>query len=142
MAFLFARHLIEVVDRCQDEGSDRGAVDHGPFQEGERLGTELCGHVDGALLFSLRADDPLPGMVELMGLPAVFGGRPVIGSGHGSHGYTYVDADNRGGAREAVRYLVSQGRRHIGTITGPLNQAPRSTVSTATAMCSWTARPS
>ncbi|MEV0523506.1 LacI family DNA-binding transcriptional regulator [Streptomyces sp. NPDC050439] len=81
------------------------------------------GHVDGALLFSLRADDPLPDMVEQMGLPAVFGGRPVLGSGHRSDVYTYVDADNRGGAREAVRHLVSLGRRRIATITGPLNQA-------------------
>ncbi|MFF0291249.1 LacI family DNA-binding transcriptional regulator [Streptomyces sp. NPDC005262] len=81
------------------------------------------GHVDGALLFSLRADDPLPDMVEQMGLPAVFGGRPVLGSGHRSDVYTYVDADNRGGAREAVRHLVSLGRQRIATITGPLNQA-------------------
>ncbi|MFB6851100.1 LacI family DNA-binding transcriptional regulator [Streptomyces sp. NPDC056341] len=87
-----------------------------------RVGNFLGGgHVDGALLFSLRTDDPLPAMVEHMGLPAVFGGRPAIGSGHRSH--TYVDADNRGGAREAVRHLVSLGRRRIGTITGPLNQA-------------------
>lgn len=89
-----------------------------------RVGNFLGGgHVDGALLFSLRADDPLPGMVEHMGLPAVFGGRPVLGSGHRSEVYTYVDADNRGGAREAVRHLVSLGRRHIATIAGPLNQA-------------------
>ncbi|MPY31816.1 LacI family transcriptional regulator [Streptomyces adustus] len=81
------------------------------------------GHVDGALLFSLLADDPLPDMVEQMGLPAVFGGRPLLGSGHRSDVYTYVDADNRGGAREAVRYLVSLGRRRIATITGPLDQA-------------------
>ena len=81
------------------------------------------GHVDGALLFSLRADDPLPERVEQMGLPAVFGGRPLLGSGHRSDVYTYVDADNRGGAREAVRHLVSLGRRRIATITGPLNQA-------------------
>ncbi|MGW6267722.1 LacI family DNA-binding transcriptional regulator [Streptomyces sp. NPDC055060] len=80
------------------------------------------GHVDGALLFSLRADDPLPGMVEQMGLPAVFGGRPGLGAGHRSDVYTYVDADNRGGAREAVRHLVALGRRRIATITGPLNQ--------------------
>ncbi|MEV8314953.1 LacI family DNA-binding transcriptional regulator [Streptomyces sp. NPDC059900] len=89
-----------------------------------RVGNFLGGgHVDGALLFSLRTDDPLPAMVEHMGLPAVFGGRPADGSGHRSHTYTYVDADNRGGAREAVRYLLSLGRRRIATITGPLNQA-------------------
>lgn len=89
-----------------------------------RVGNFLGGgHVDGALLFSLRADDPLPGMVEQMALPAVFGGRPLLGPGHRSDVYTYVDADNRGGAREAVRHLVSLGRRRIATITGPLNQA-------------------
>ncbi|MEU6763955.1 LacI family DNA-binding transcriptional regulator [Streptomyces sp. NPDC046853] len=89
-----------------------------------RVGNFLGGgHVDGALLFSLRTDDPLPAMVDHMGLPAVFGGRPVGDSDHRSHTYTYVDADNRGGAREAVRHLLSLGRRRIVTVTGPLNQA-------------------
>ncbi|WP_443041305.1 substrate-binding domain-containing protein [Streptomyces sp. B21-108] len=46
-------------------------------------------------------------------------GRPAIGSGHRSHSYTYVDVDNRGGAREAVRHLMPLGRRRIGTVTGP-----------------------
>ncbi|MFF1693236.1 LacI family DNA-binding transcriptional regulator [Streptomyces sp. NPDC058257] len=97
-----------------------------------RVGNFLGGgHVDGALLFSLRTDDPLPAMVERMGLPAVFGGRAGAdsgrrghshGHGHG-HGHMYVDADNRGGAREAVRHLVGMGRRRIGTVTGPLDQA-------------------
>lgn len=32
-----------------------------------------------------------------------------------------MDADNRGGAREAVEYLISTGRRAIGTVTGPLD---------------------
>lgn len=71
----------------------------------------------------MRADDPLSGMVDRLGLPAVFGGRPVPGPGDRSHGYTYVDADNRGGAREAVRHLVSLGRERVATITGPLDQA-------------------
>ncbi|MEU6884830.1 LacI family DNA-binding transcriptional regulator [Streptomyces viridosporus] len=89
-----------------------------------RVGNFLGGsHVDGALLFSLRADDPLPEMVTRMGLPAVLGGRPLLGAGESDGGYAYVDADNRGGAREAVRHLVSLGRTRIATITGPLNQA-------------------
>ncbi|WP_375546890.1 LacI family DNA-binding transcriptional regulator [Streptomyces gossypii] len=88
-----------------------------------RVGNFLAGgHVDGALLFSLRADDPLPGMVDQMEMPAVFGGRPALGAGHRSDVSTYVTADNRGGAREAVRHLVSLGRGHIATITGPLSQ--------------------
>ncbi|MCX5422570.1 LacI family DNA-binding transcriptional regulator [Streptomyces sp. NBC_00078] len=89
-----------------------------------RVGDFLGGaHVDGALLFSLHADDPLPAMTDRLGLPAVFGGRPVAGPAERSRGYLYVDADNRGGAREAVRHLVGLGRECIGTVTGPLNQA-------------------
>jgi LacI family transcriptional regulator len=34
--------------------------------------------------------------------------------------YTTIGIDNYGGARKAVEYLLSTGRRHIGLITGPL----------------------
>lgn len=81
------------------------------------------GHVDGALAFSLHTDDPLPAITRRIGMPTVYGGRPgwTAGSGN-SDGVSYVDADNRGGAREAVRYLLSQGRHHIAHIAGPLDQ--------------------
>jgi DNA-binding LacI/PurR family transcriptional regulator len=72
------------------------------------------GHVDGVLLASLHGDDPLPGILERAGVPAVLVGRPA-GTGPAS----YVDADNRGGARKAVDHLAGQGRRRIATITGP-----------------------
>jgi DNA-binding LacI/PurR family transcriptional regulator len=72
------------------------------------------GHVDGVLLASLHNDDPLPGVLERAGVPAVLVGRPA-GTGPAS----YVDADNRGGARQAVDHLARQGRRRIATITGP-----------------------
>jgi DNA-binding LacI/PurR family transcriptional regulator len=72
------------------------------------------GHVDGVLLASLHGDDPLPGTLERAGVPAVLVGRPA-GSGPAS----YVDADNRGGARKAVDHLARRGRRRIATITGP-----------------------
>ncbi|BBC33539.1 uncharacterized protein SGFS_048330 [Streptomyces graminofaciens] len=92
-------------------------------EEYPRVGDFLGGgHVDGALLFSLRADDPLPGMIERLGLPTVFGGRPLVREGERVRERVYVDADNRGGAREAVRHLVALGRRHIATITGPYDQ--------------------
>ncbi|MFF6780276.1 substrate-binding domain-containing protein [Streptomyces sp. NPDC012510] len=92
-------------------------------EEYPRVGDFLGGgHVDGALLFSLRADDPLPGMIERIGLPAVFGGRPLLRAGEPVRDCVYVDADNRGGAREAVRHLVSLGRERIATITGPCDQ--------------------
>ncbi|MEV4330881.1 LacI family DNA-binding transcriptional regulator [Streptomyces sp. NPDC049597] len=77
------------------------------------------GHVDGALAFSLHNDDELPAVIGRARIPAVFGGRPVVGS---SPGVPYVDCDNRGGAREAVRHLVSLGRTSIAHIAGPRDQ--------------------
>jgi DNA-binding LacI/PurR family transcriptional regulator len=72
-------------------------------------------HVDGALLLSLHgADDDLPSRLEERGIPAVRAGRPVTPGAD-----CYVDADNRGGARKAVSYLVERGRRQIATIAGP-----------------------
>ncbi|MER5643030.1 LacI family DNA-binding transcriptional regulator [Streptosporangium sp. NPDC002524] len=84
-------------------------------QEHERLEHYLTGqHVDGVLLISLHGADPLPGRLEAMGVPTVIGGRPV-----GLTPYSYVDVDNRAGARQAVKYLLGRGRRRIATIAGP-----------------------
>ncbi|MEV5976247.1 LacI family DNA-binding transcriptional regulator [Streptomyces sp. NPDC052114] len=102
----------------------------------ERVGRYLAGgHVDGALVFSLHLDDPLPGIIGRAGVPTVFGGRPGwADAGRGPSGERalpvdlcdpvapYVDCDNRGGAREAVRHLVGLGRGRIAHITGPLDQ--------------------
>ncbi|GAA3895759.1 LacI family DNA-binding transcriptional regulator [Streptomyces lacrimifluminis] len=86
-----------------------------------RVGRYLAGgHVDGALVFSLHLDDPLPDLVRRAGVPTVFGGRP--GWGDGNRDAVYVDSDNRGGARAAVRHLVALGRTRIAHITGPLDQ--------------------
>ncbi len=90
----------------------------------ERVGRYLSGgHVDGALVFSLHLDDPLPGIIRRAGLPTVFGGRPGWQDADaGERSAPYVDCDNRGGAREAVRHLVGLGRRRIAHITGALDQ--------------------
>lgn len=86
-----------------------------------RVGRYLAGgHVDGALVFSLHLDDPLPGLVQRAGVPTVFGGRP--GWSDGTRNAVYVDSDNRGGAQAAVRHLVGLGRTRIAHITGPLDQ--------------------
>ncbi|TDC91074.1 LacI family DNA-binding transcriptional regulator [Actinomadura sp. 7K507] len=71
-------------------------------------------HVDGVLLTSLHAEDPLPARLEANGVPTVLGGRPP-----GLSPVSYVDVDNRSGAREAVAHLIAGGRRRIATIAGP-----------------------
>ncbi|WP_086730278.1 LacI family DNA-binding transcriptional regulator [Streptomyces carpinensis] len=86
-----------------------------------RVGRYLAGgHVDGALVFSLHLDDPLPGLIQRAGVPTVFGGRPGWNGSAGD--VLYVDSDNRGGARQAVRHLVGLGRTRIGHISGALDQ--------------------
>ncbi|MFB9187033.1 LacI family DNA-binding transcriptional regulator [Dactylosporangium sucinum] len=74
------------------------------------------GHVDGALLISSHADDPLPAQLVDLGVPVVLScrpGRPVNTS--------FVDVDQRAGVRMAVDRLASLGRRCLATITGPLD---------------------
>ncbi|WP_067501902.1 LacI family DNA-binding transcriptional regulator [Actinoplanes sp. TFC3] len=75
-------------------------------------------HVDGALLLSLHGDDQLPTQLEHRGVATVRAGRPT-----GVSSCCYVDADNRGGARDAVTCLRNQGRQRIATITGALDLA-------------------
>lgn len=72
-------------------------------------------HVDGALLLSLHGgDDAMPARLEERGVATVRVGRPTLPGPA-----CYVDADNRGGARAAVSYLVERGRQRIATIAGP-----------------------
>jgi DNA-binding LacI/PurR family transcriptional regulator len=87
-----------------------------------RVGRYLAGgHVDGALVFSLHLDDPLPGLIRRAGVPTVFGGRPGWRDDD-ERAAVYVDSDNRGGARDAVRHLAGLGRTRVAHITGPLDQ--------------------
>ncbi|MEV5957741.1 LacI family DNA-binding transcriptional regulator [Streptomyces sp. NPDC051987] len=74
------------------------------------------GRVDGVLLMSVHADDRLPDMLAEARLPTV-----LLGRRSGDEYVSYVDADNVGGARDAVSHLLRQGRTAIATITGPLD---------------------
>ncbi len=74
------------------------------------------GHVDGVLLISSHEQDPLPRQVQELGIPAVVSARP------GSPiALSYVDVDQRLGARLAAEHLLARGCRRLATITGPLD---------------------
>jgi DNA-binding LacI/PurR family transcriptional regulator len=88
-------------------------------QQRERALRYVCnGHVDGALLISMHGDDPMPDAIMASGIPMVAMGRPPAGQRA-----DYVDADNAGGGREAVRHLVATGRRRLATVAGPLDMS-------------------
>ncbi|MFF0743079.1 LacI family DNA-binding transcriptional regulator [Streptomyces sp. NPDC004111] len=89
----------------------------GSDRERGRLANYLAGHrVDGVLVVSLSAEDPLPDLLTELGIPAVISGRR-----HADEPLPWVDADNVTGAREAVAHLASRGRRRIATVTGRLD---------------------
>ncbi|MFJ1747986.1 LacI family DNA-binding transcriptional regulator [Streptomyces sp. NPDC088116] len=89
----------------------------------ERIARYLAGgHVDGALAFSLHTDDPIPAITRRAAMPTVYGGRPSWTVAPDHQAVPYVDADNRGGAREAVQYLRDLGRLRIAHIGGPRDQ--------------------
>lgn len=73
------------------------------------------GHVDGALVVGMHGRRPLD--LGWLGIPVVFGGRPVCAGEPGR--CSYVDVDNRGGARRATQRLINAGRRTVATIAGP-----------------------
>jgi DNA-binding LacI/PurR family transcriptional regulator len=72
------------------------------------------GHIDGIILVSDHGPMPLAGSLATLGLPIIVVGRPLHASA-----VSYVDADNRGGARKAVEYLIAKGRRAIAHIAAP-----------------------
>ncbi|MEV8522718.1 MULTISPECIES: LacI family DNA-binding transcriptional regulator [unclassified Streptomyces] len=89
----------------------------GGDRERRRLAQYLASHrVDGVLLVSVHADDPLPELLEQLDIPVVISGRRREDEPLAS-----VDSDNFEGARTAVAHLLARGRRTIATITGPLD---------------------
>lgn len=76
------------------------------------------GYVDGVLLMSYRSS-PLFSSLVKAGVPVIACGRPIGFEGK----IGYVQADDRSGAVDIVRYLRESGRRRIATITGPLDSS-------------------
>ncbi|CAM5602769.1 LacI family transcriptional regulator OS=Streptomyces tendae OX=1932 GN=F3L20_27310 PE=4 SV=1 [Streptomyces tendae] len=89
----------------------------GSDRERQRLAQYLAAHrVDGVLLVSVHADDPLPDMLSQLEIPAV-----ISGPRSADETLTSVDSDNYGGARQAVEHLLARGRRTVAHITGRLD---------------------
>ena len=74
------------------------------------------GLVDGVIVSSMLLNDSLVQALSDGDLPFMLVGRHPTDT-HAS----YVDADNIGGAREAVTHLLRLGRARVATITGPQN---------------------
>ncbi|MFV2144069.1 LacI family DNA-binding transcriptional regulator [Isoptericola sp. G70] len=76
-----------------------------------------AGHVDGVLLISSHAGNPMLAELLDLGIPTVACGVPL--------GYedkvAYVAADDLSGGRAMTKHLMASGRRRIATITGPLD---------------------
>lgn len=113
----FSGMLRGVGAALSDSGMQLLLIFAGSDQERQRLADYLAAHrVDGALLVSVHAHDPLPDMLARLDIPAVISGPRSAGET-----LTSVDSDNYGGARQAVEHLVGRGRRSIAHITGRLD---------------------
>ncbi len=75
------------------------------------------GHIDGALLVSTHAGNPVIGRLSSLGIPTVSCGLPI---GHEQE-LAYVAVNEAEGGRLATAHLAGLGRRRIATITGPLD---------------------
>ena len=76
-----------------------------------------AGHIDGALLVSTHAGNPVIDRLLGLGVPAVACGLPI---GH-EHDLAYVAVNEAEGARQATAHLAGLGKTRIATVTGPLD---------------------
>ncbi|GIH16663.1 LacI family transcriptional regulator [Rugosimonospora africana] len=81
---------------------------------GQLMGYLRQGEIDGCLVISLNAQDPLPEMLADAGLPAVLFARPSR-----PMPLSYVDVNHHLGTKLAADRLVAHGCRRIATIAGP-----------------------
>ncbi len=112
----FFAGLVRGISRAVDATSRRMVLSMVPGEDQlARLGQFLTPqHVDGVLVVSLHDGLSLPDSPDL---PIAYVGRPNDPKA------SFVDVDNRGGARQAVEYLLSRGRSRIACLTGPQDMA-------------------
>ncbi|RXZ45186.1 LacI family DNA-binding transcriptional regulator [Agromyces binzhouensis] len=76
------------------------------------------GLVDGVIIVSARADDPVTRVVDRLRLPAAYVGHPPGAAGSAS----FVVIDNVGAAASITRRLMETGRRRIGMVAAALDR--------------------
>jgi LacI family transcriptional regulator len=103
-------------------GSNRAGVTLSLFlaqneEEERELYTRVVesGFIDGVIVTATRMGDPLVERMASREIPLVMVGRPDLAE------VSYVDVDNRDGARQAARHLVGIGAARIGVIGAPTN---------------------
>jgi DNA-binding LacI/PurR family transcriptional regulator len=75
------------------------------------------GFVDGAIILSARAGDPIAAAVAELRLPSSFVGHPT-----NIPDLPYIGIDNFGAARQITEKLVRTGRRRVGMIASGLDR--------------------
>lgn len=75
------------------------------------------GFVDGVIIISARAGDPIARAVAKIGIPAAFVGHPAD-----IEGIQYVGIDNVAAARSITQRLLSTGRKRVGMIASALDR--------------------
>lgn len=75
------------------------------------------GLVDGAVIISARASDPIAAAIAEIGLPAAFVGHP-----EGTPALPYAAIDNAAAARSITNRLMETGRERVGMIASALDR--------------------
>jgi len=75
------------------------------------------GFVDGVIIVSARAHDPIAAVVSAIGIPAAFVGHPAD-----IEGIPYMGIDNRGAAHAITERLRATGRSTVGMIAAGLDR--------------------
>lgn len=87
-------------------------------RDSDRVSRYLAGgFVDGAIVVSARAEDPITEMVSRLSLPTVFVGHPL-----GMKGMSWVGIDNITSARAITQRLMATGRNRVGMIAAALDR--------------------
>ena len=121
---LFEDPNFSTIIRCCTQGFAEADLTLALLMAGEEhhrrrvIRSALSGYFDGLVVVPGHGGSALLAEFDTpQHLPVVVHGRPV----GGAPDMLYVGADDRAGARTAVRHLLASGRRRVATVTGPLD---------------------